>query len=107
MELRVGLHPMAGSRLGRHAFIMKQAKSFLNKKLSSPGPGPSLVALWRLQNETAFAPSADDVARKVGLSFVNQALRPLLEVQRWLAAESKLITEYNPARVPSFHERIS
>jgi hypothetical protein len=43
---------------------MKQNKSFLNKKQNLPGPGPSLAALWRLQNETSFAPCADDAARK-------------------------------------------
>jgi len=84
---------------------MKKAKSFLNKKQNSPNPGPSLAALWRLQNETIFAPSADDVARKVGLSFVNQALQPLREVQRWLAAEAKLIAEDNLVRVRSFNHR--
>jgi hypothetical protein len=84
---------------------MKQNKSFLNKKQNLPSPGPSLTALWRLQNETTFAPSADDVARKVGLSFVNQALQPLREVQRWLAAEAKLITEHNLLLVRSFHHR--
>jgi hypothetical protein len=84
---------------------MKQNKSFLDKKRNSPGPGPSLAALWQLQNETTFAPSADDVARKVGLSFVNQALQPLREVQRWLAAETKLIAEHNRVRVRSFNHR--
>ena len=84
---------------------MKQNKTFLNKQQSSPGPGPSLAALWRLQNETTFAPSADDVARKAGLSFVNKALQPLGEVRRWLAAEAKLIAEHNLVRVRSFHHR--
>ena len=84
---------------------MKQNKSFLNKEQNLPGPGPSLAALWLLQNETTFSPSADDVARKVGLSFVNQALQPLREVQRWLAAEAKLIAEDNLVRARSFHHR--
>jgi hypothetical protein len=84
---------------------MKQNKSFLNKEKNSPGPGPSLAALWRLQNETTFAPSSDEVARKVGFSFVNQALQPLREVRRWLAAEAKLIAEPNIIRVRSFHYR--
>jgi hypothetical protein len=84
---------------------MKQNKSFLNKKSNLPSPGPSLAALWRLQNETTFAPSADDVARKVGFSFVNEALQPLREVRRWLAAEAKLIAEHNLVRVRSFNHR--
>lgn len=88
-----------------HALIMKQNRSFLNKKQNLPGPGPSLAALWQLQNETAFAPSADEVARKVGLSFVNQALQPFREVRRWLAAEAKLIAEHNLVRVRSFNHR--
>lgn len=91
--------------MGNHALILKQNKSFLNKNRNLPGPGPSLAALWRLQNETTFAPSADDVARQVGSSFVNQALQPLREVQRWLAAEAKLIAEHNLVRVRSFHHR--
>ena len=105
MELLVGLHPMVGRRLGNHACIMKQNKSFLSKKQRSPGPGPSLAALWRLQNETTLVPSADDVAHKVGFSFVNQALQPLREVRRWLAAEAKLIAEHNLVRVRSFNHR--
>jgi hypothetical protein len=84
---------------------MKRNKSFLNKKQNLPSPGPSLAALWRLQNETARPPSADDVARQVGLSFVNQALQPWREVRRWLAAEAKLIAERNLVRVRSFHHR--
>jgi len=88
-----------------HALTMKQNKSFLNKKPNLPSPGPSLAALWRLQNETTFAPSADDVARKVGFSFVNEALQPLREVRRWLAAEAKLIAEHNLVRVRSFNHR--
>jgi hypothetical protein len=84
---------------------MKQNKPFLNKKQNLPSPGPSLAALWRLQNETNFAPSADDVARKVSSSFVNQALQPLREVRRWLAAEAKLIAEHNLVRVRNFHHR--
>ncbi len=84
---------------------MKKSRSFPDKKPRSPGPGPSLAALWRLQNETMFAPSAEEVARKVGPSFVNQALQPLREVQRWLAAEAKLVAEHNLARVRSFNNR--
>jgi hypothetical protein len=84
---------------------MKQTKSFLNKKQNSPRPGPSLAALWRLQNETTFSPSADDVARKVAFSFVNKALQPLGEVRRWLEAEAKLIAEHNLVRVRSFNHR--
>jgi hypothetical protein len=103
--MQVGLHPIAGRRLANHAFNMKQNKSFLNKKRHLPRPGPSLAALWRLQNETAFAPSADDVARKVGLVFVNQALLPVREVKRWLAAEAKLIAEHKLVRVRGFHHR--
>jgi hypothetical protein len=84
---------------------MNQNESFINKKQNSPSPGPSSEALWRLQNETIFARSADDVAQRVGLSFVNQALQPWREVQRWLVAEAKLIAEHNLVRVRSFHHR--
>lgn len=105
MELRFGLHPIAGWRWVNDACNLKQNKLFLNKKKNLPGPGPSLAALWRLQNKNTFAPSADDVARKVGHRFLNQALQPLREVQRWLAAEAKLIAEHNRVRVHSFHHR--
>jgi hypothetical protein len=104
-KITSGEHPIAGKWAVNHAFVMKQNKSFLNKKQNSPRPGPSLAALWLLQNETTFSPSADDVARKVGLSFVNQALQPLREVRRWLEAEAKLITEHNLVRVRSFNHR--
>lgn len=91
--------------MANHAFNMKQNKAFLNKKQNLPSPGPSLAALWRLQNEAAFAPSAEEVAPKVGLSFVNQALQPLREVRRWLAAEAKLIAEHKRVRLRSFNHR--
>jgi hypothetical protein len=84
---------------------MKQNKVFLNKKQKLPRPGPSLAASWLLQNETAFAPSADDVARRAERSFVNQALLPWRVVQRWLAAEAQLIAEHNLVRVHSLHHR--
>jgi hypothetical protein len=96
---------MAERPLGHHAFVMKQKRSSLNKKQNSPGPGTSLAALWQLYNETTFAPTADEVAQKVGLSFVNKALQPVREVQRWLAAEAKSIAEHNLVRVRSFHHR--
>lgn len=84
---------------------MKQNKSFLQEKQNSLSSGPSMAALWLLQNATAFAPSADHRARKVGRSFVNQALQPFRDVQRWLAAEAKLIAEHNLVRVRSFNHR--
>ena len=64
-----------------------------------------MAALWLLQNATAFAPSADHRARKVGRSFVNQALQPFRDVQRWLAAEAKLIAEHNLLRARSIYQR--
>jgi hypothetical protein len=84
---------------------MKQSKSLLKKKRDSLSSGPSMAALLLLQNETTFAPSADEVACKVGRSFLNQALHPFREVQRWLAAEAKLIAEHNLVRVRDFNHR--
>ena len=100
-----GLHPIAGRPKVNHALIMKQNRSFLKKKQDSLSSGPSTAALWLQQNETAFAPSADGVARKVNRSYVNQALQPFREVQRWLAAEAKLIAEHNLLQVRAFHRR--
>lgn len=65
----------------------------------------SSVPVGSPQTESTFSPSADEVARKVGLGFMHQALQPWREVQRWLAAEAELIAEHEfvPVRVRSIH----
>ena len=57
------------------------------------------------QNETAFAPSPDEVARKAYFSYVNQGSLLGHEVQHWLAAEQELIAERNLTRVHGFHNQ--
>jgi Protein of unknown function (DUF2934) len=55
------------------------------------------------QNEAAFAPSPDEVARKAYFTYVNQGSLPGHEVQHWLEAEAALIAERNLTRVHGFH----
>ncbi len=52
-----------------------------------------------------FAPSADEVARKVYLKYGNQDSLPEDVLQRWLEAEAQLLAERNTARVYSISDR--
>jgi hypothetical protein len=57
------------------------------------------------QNESDFAPSPDEVARKAYFSYVNQGSRDGHEVQHWLTAEAELIAERNRTRTHGFHNK--
>ena len=57
------------------------------------------------QNESDFAPSPDEVARKAYFSYVNQGSRDGHEVQHWLKAEADLIAERNRTRTHGFHNK--
>jgi hypothetical protein len=57
------------------------------------------------KNETDFAPSADEVARRAYFSYVNEGSLPGHDVQHWLEAEAQLIEERNLTRVHGFHNR--
>jgi Protein of unknown function (DUF2934) len=57
------------------------------------------------QDETNFAPSPDEVARKAYFAYENQGSQPGHEVQHWLAAEAELIAERNLTRVHGFHNQ--
>jgi DUF2934 family protein len=57
------------------------------------------------QNETNFAASADEVARRAYFSYVNQGSLPGRDVQHWLEAEAQLIAERNLTRIHGFHNR--
>jgi hypothetical protein len=52
-----------------------------------------------------FAPSADEVARKVYLNYGNQDSLPEDVLQHWQEAESQLLAEGNATRVYSIHKR--
>ena len=57
------------------------------------------------QNETDFAPSADEVARRAYSSYVNQGSLQGHDVQHWLEAEEELIAERKLAPVRGFHNQ--
>jgi hypothetical protein len=57
------------------------------------------------KNETGFAPSADEVARRAYFSYVNEVSVPGHDVQHWLKAEAQLLEERNLTRVHGFHNR--
>lgn len=61
-------------------------------------PARSAIAAGADRNESDFAPSPDEVARKAYFSYVNQGSWPGHEVQHWLAAEAELIAERNLIR---------
>ena len=46
-----------------------------------------------------FAPTADEVARKVYINYGSQSSLPGDELQHWLEAEAQLLAERNVARV--------
>jgi hypothetical protein len=64
-----------------------------------------MLAVVAGQNETDFAPSPDEVARKAYLAYENQGSQPGHEVQHWLKAEADLIAERNQTRVHGFHNK--
>ena len=57
------------------------------------------------RNEVDFAPSADEVARRAYLNYVNQGSQPGRDVQHWLEAEADLLAERNLTRVHGFHHQ--
>jgi hypothetical protein len=52
-----------------------------------------------------YAPTADEVARRVYLSYGNQSWLPGDELQRWLKAEEQLLAERDVAQVYDTSER--
>ena len=73
-----------------------------HKALIAPRPAS---AAGEEQNEAAFMPSPDEVARKAYFAYENEGSRPGHEVQHWLKAEADLIAERNLTRVHGFHNR--
>jgi hypothetical protein len=57
------------------------------------------------RDETDFAPSPDEVARRAYFSYVNQGSRQGHEVQHWLEAEAQLLAERNLTRVHGYHNK--
>ena len=69
-----------------------------------PAGAPRSIAAARLtQDESAFSPSPEEVARKAYFSYVNEGSQPGRDVQHWLAAEAALIDERNLTRIHGFH----
>ena len=66
---------------------------------------PLVAAPALSQNEIAFVPSPDEVARRAYFTYVNQGSLPGHEVQHWLEAEAQLLAERNLTRVHGFHNR--
>jgi hypothetical protein len=61
------------------------------------------AALELNKNQTDFAPSADEVARRAYFSYQNQGSLPGHDVQHWLEAEAELVAERNLTRTHGFH----
>jgi predicted HAD superfamily Cof-like phosphohydrolase len=81
---------------------MKQNKYPQNQK-STDSKAAAVAELNK--NETDFAPSADEVARKAYFTYVNQGSLSGHEVQHWLVAEAELIAERNLTRIHGFHSK--
>ena len=77
------------------------SRSQNQKPANSPGPVTAALS----QNESNFAPSADEVSRRAYFSYENEGSLPGHEVQHWLKAEAELIAERNLTRVHGFHHR--
>jgi len=68
-----------------------------------PANAPRPVTAALSQNETNFAPSPDEVARRAYFSYENEGSLPGHDVQHWLKTEAELIAERNLTRVHGFH----
>jgi hypothetical protein len=80
---------------------MKQKNHSQNQKPVNQAR-PASAAGLKLE-ETYFAPSVDEVARRAYFCYQNQGSLPGHDVQHWLAAEADLIAERNLTRTHSFH----
>jgi hypothetical protein len=74
-----------------------------NHQPASPSHTAAVSDLKR--NEAAFAPSADEVARKAYFTYENEGSPQGRDVQHWLAAEAQLIAERNLTRTHGFHNQ--
>ena len=92
---------MAGTSLTSQSYWMKHNNFHKNQIPDAP----RAVAAELNQDETKFAPSPDEVARRAYFSYENQGSLPGHEVQHWLRAEAELIAERNLTRVHGFHNR--
>jgi len=95
---QAGLHPMVGTCLAIHDRTMKQVKLSQKQNQKLAGGTPSTVTDMRFSMKSVLAPSPAEIARRVNLNFLKQALLPWREIQRWLAAEAELVKEYQLAR---------
>ena len=80
---------------------MKHNKFSQNEKPAGAAWPNQIVNLNK--NETGFAPSADEVARRAYFSYVNEGSRSGHDVQHWLEAEAQLLKDRNLTRVHGFH----
>jgi hypothetical protein len=76
---------------------------YQNQKPASASRPTAAADLY--QSGIDFAPSADEVAREVYLSYRNQSSLPGHEVQHWLEAEAQLLAKHNRTRVHDFYNR--
>ena len=84
---------------------MKHHKFSQDQNQNAAGASRPVAAADLNQNEVAFAPSPDEVARRAYFSYKNQGSLPGHDVQHWLEAEAQLLAERNLTRVHSFHNR--
>ena len=86
---------------------MKHNRHKLSRNENQPPacPPQRAAAADLRRNEVAFAPSADEVARKAYFSYENEGSPQGRDVQHWLAAEAQLIAERNLTRVHGFHNQ--
>jgi Protein of unknown function (DUF2934) len=84
---------------------MKHNKLSHDKNQTPVRASQPIAAMALNQDEIAFVPSPDAVARKAYFTYVNQGSLPGHEVQHWLEAEAHLIAERNLTRVHGFHNR--
>jgi hypothetical protein len=66
---------------------------------------PTSAADLNQNDETHFAASGDEVARRAYFSYVNQGSLPGHDVQHWLEAEAQLLAERSMTRAHGFHNR--
>ena len=89
--------PLAIPILMKHFKLSKTQQAVMSSQpASAPGTG---------QNEAAFMPSPEEVARRAYFTYENEGSLPGHDLQHWLAAETQLIAERNSTRVHGFHNQ--
>ena len=100
-----GEHPIGTTKGPNYSEDVKQNKYTQDRNQKPVSPPQPAAAVELKKEETAFSPSADEVARRAYFCYVNEGSLPGHDVQHWLKAEAQLLAERNLTRVHGFHNQ--